>query len=136
MTEKSVLEDREIGLRRAPGNAGFAGDVLKVYEATCKAAEGARRGEGPVLIECKTYRHKGHSRVDPAKYRPKEEVAEWVVKDPIRRFKERLLQEGILRKEEIDCIEAKAVALVEEAVRFAIESPYPAPEEALDDVYG
>jgi pyruvate dehydrogenase E1 component alpha subunit len=58
-----------------------------------------------------------------------------VVKDPIKRFKERLLQEGILRKEEIDCIEGKALALVGEAVRFAIESPYPAPEEALDDVY-
>lgn len=119
-----------------PGFVVEGNDVLIVYKATCKAVEAARRGEGPTLIECKTYRHRGHSRVDPAKYRPKEEVAEWVVKDPIRRLKEKLLQEGILRKEEIDSIEGKAVAQVEEAVRFAIESPYPAPEEALDDVYG
>ena len=119
-----------------PGFIVDGNDVLKVYEATCKAVEVARRGEGPTLVECKTYRHKGHSRVDPAKYRPKEEVAQWVVKDPIRRFKDKLLQGGILRKEEIDHVESRAMVQVEDAVKFAIESAYPAPEEALEDVYG
>jgi pyruvate dehydrogenase E1 component alpha subunit len=119
-----------------PGFVVDGNDVLKVYETTREAVEVARRGEGPTLIECKTYRQKGHSRVDPGRYRPKDEVAEWVAKDPIKSFKEKLLQQHILRKEEIDTIESKTVAEVEEAVRFAIESPYPAPEEALDDVYG
>lgn len=118
-----------------PGVVVDGNDVLAVYEATQKAVERARRGGGPTLIECKTYRHKGHSRVDPARYRPKEEVEEWVAKDPIKRFKERLLQEAVLTAEEIKRIEADVAAEIEEAVRFAMESPYPAPEEALEDVY-
>jgi pyruvate dehydrogenase E1 component alpha subunit len=110
-------------------------DVLAVYEATQKAVERARKGEGPTLIECKTYRHKGHSRVDPAKYRPKEEVEEWLAKDPIRRFKEKLLQTNILTEAEIQRIEKEVLDEIEEAVKFATESPYPAPEEALENIY-
>jgi len=75
-----------------PGVTVDGNDVLAVYEAAREAVERARRGEGPTLIECKTYRHKGHSRVDPAKYRPKEEVEEWLRKDPIKRLREKLLQ--------------------------------------------
>jgi len=118
-----------------PGVVVDGNDVLAVYEATKKAVERARRGGGPTLIECKTYRHKGHSRVDPARYRPKEEVEEWLAKDPIKRFKERLLQEAVLTAEEIKKIEADVAGEIEEAVRFAMESPYPTPEEALEDVY-
>jgi pyruvate dehydrogenase E1 component alpha subunit len=118
-----------------PGVVVDGNDVLAVYEATRKAVERARRGGGPTLIECKTYRHKGHSRVDPARYRPKEEVEEWLAKDPIKRFKERLLQEAVLTAEEIKKIEADVATEIEEAVRFAMESPYPTPEEALEDVY-
>jgi pyruvate dehydrogenase E1 component alpha subunit len=110
-------------------------DVLAVYEATQKAVERARKGEGPTLIECKTYRHKGHSRVDPAKYRPKEEVEQWLAKDPIKRFKEKLLQTNTLTEAEIQQIEKQVLDEVEEAVKFSMESPYPAPEEALEDVY-
>ena len=110
-------------------------DVLAVYETAQKAVERARKGEGPTLIECKTYRHKGHSRVDPAKYRPKEEVEEWLAKDPIKRFKEKLLQTNTLTESEIQRIEKEVSNEIEEAVRFAMESPYPAPEEALEDVY-
>ncbi|MEM3578607.1 MAG: pyruvate dehydrogenase (acetyl-transferring) E1 component subunit alpha [Candidatus Bathyarchaeia archaeon] len=110
-------------------------DVLAVYEATIKAAERARKGEGPTLIECKTYRHKGHSRVDPAKYRPKEEVEAWLAKDPIKQFKEKLLRLNVLTEAEIQQIDREIVAEIEEAVRYAIESPYPTPEEALEDVY-
>ena len=118
-----------------PGVVVDGNDVLAVYEATVKAVERARKGEGPTLIECKTYRHKGHSRVDPAKYRPKEEVEEWLAKDPIKRFKEKLLQTKTLTEAEIQRIENEVAAEIEEAVKFAMESSYPAPEEALEDVY-
>ena len=118
-----------------PGVVVDGNDVLAVYEATQKAVERAREGEGPTLIECKTYRHKGHSRVDPAKYRPREEVEEWLAKDPIKRFKEKLLQINTLTESEIQQIEKKVSDEIEEAVKFAVESPYPAPEEALEDVY-
>ena len=118
-----------------PGIIVDGNDVLAVYQATQKAVERARKGEGPTLIECKTYRHKGHSRVDPAKYRPKEEVEEWLAKDPIKHFKEKLLQTNTLTESEIQQIEKQVLAEIEEAVKFAMESPYPDSEEALEDVY-
>jgi len=118
-----------------PGKVVDGNDVYAVYEAANEAVERARKGEGPTLIECKTYRHKGHSRVDPARYRPKEEVEAWLAKDPIRRFKECLLQTKTLTEAEIANIEREASAKIEEAVKFAMESPFPAPEEALEDVY-
>jgi pyruvate dehydrogenase E1 component alpha subunit len=118
-----------------PGVVVDGNDVLAVCEATQKAVERARKNEGPTLIECKTYRHKGHSRVDPARYRPKEEVEEWLAKDPVKRFREKLLQANILTEDEIKKIEKEVSAEIEEAVNFAIESPYPKPEEALEDVY-
>ena len=118
-----------------PGVVVDGNDVLAVYEAAQRAVERARKGEGPTLIECKNYRHKGHSRVDPAKYRPKEEVEEWLAKDPIKRFKEKLLQTNTLTESEIQQIEKEVSDEIEEAVKFAMESPYPAPEEALEDVY-
>jgi pyruvate dehydrogenase E1 component alpha subunit len=128
------VADRAIGYG-IPGIIADGNDVLAVYAAAKKAVERARKSEGPTLIECKTYRHKGHSRVDPAKYRPKEEVEEWLRKDPIRRFKQTLLQENILPEKEIQDIEIQVMHEIEQAVKFAVESPYPMPEEALDDVY-
>jgi pyruvate dehydrogenase E1 component alpha subunit len=119
-----------------PGCAVDGNDVLTVYEAACAAVERARSGKGPTLIECKTYRHKGHSRVDPAKYRAKEEVQEWLDRDPIKRLKQKLLNDHILSNEEINTIEKEASVKVEVSAKFALESAYPAPEEALEDVYG
>jgi len=118
-----------------PGVTVDGNDVLAVFEASQKAVDRARGGGGPTLIECKTYRHKGHSRADPAKYRPKEEVEQWLAKDPLRRFKEALLQNPSLSTFELQEIENKVSADIEEAVKFALQSPYPAPEEALEDVY-
>ncbi|MGQ9552097.1 MAG: pyruvate dehydrogenase (acetyl-transferring) E1 component subunit alpha [Candidatus Bathycorpusculaceae bacterium] len=118
-----------------PGVVVDGNDVLAVYEAAQRAVERARRGEGPSLLECKTYRLRGHSRVDPARYRPKEEVEEWLSKDPIKRFEERLMQMKAVTEAEIQQIKREVSSAIEEAVRFAMESPYPAPEEALDDVY-
>jgi pyruvate dehydrogenase E1 component alpha subunit len=118
-----------------PGVVVDGNDVLAVFEATREAVERARRGEGPTLLECKTYRLKGHSRFDPAAYRPKDEVNEWLKKDAIARFQARLLEMGITTESEIQRIIDKARNDVEEATKFALESPFPQPAEALDDVY-
>lgn len=118
-----------------PGVSVDGNDVLAVYETAQVATERARRGEGPTLIECKTYRHKGHSRVDPAKYRPREEVEEWLRKDPIKRLRSKLIQTDISIEAELQEIEKKVSSAIEDAVKFAVESPYPTPEEALEDVY-
>ena len=119
-----------------PGCSVDGNDVLAVYDATRLAVERARSGKGSSLIECKTYRHKGHSRVDSAKYRAKEEVQEWLGKDAVNRLKQKLLDENVFTAEEINGLEKDASARVEESAKFAIDSEYPAPEEALEDVYG
>ena len=118
-----------------PGMMVDGNDVVAVYEAAAIAVERARRCEGPTLIECKTYRRRGHSRVDPAKYRPKDEVQEWLGKDPIKLFKERLIQGNIFSEGEIVSVEKEVETRIEEAVRFALDSPFPMPTEALQDVY-
>ncbi|MGQ9459856.1 MAG: pyruvate dehydrogenase (acetyl-transferring) E1 component subunit alpha [Candidatus Bathyarchaeaceae archaeon] len=118
-----------------PGVTVDGNDVLAVYEVAHEAVKRAREGKGPTLIECKTYRHKGHSRVDPATYRPKEEVEEWLRKDPVLRFKAKLLETRVLTKGEADKIEQDVIAAVEKATKFALDSSYPEPEEALEDVY-
>ncbi len=118
-----------------PGVTVDGNDVLAVYKAAKEAVERARNGDGPTLIECKTYRHKGHSRWDPATYRPKDEVEEWLQKDPIRRLKKQLLEKGVISEAEAEHVEKEVVNAVEAAVKLAIESPNPAPEEALEDVY-
>jgi len=118
-----------------PGVTVDGNDVLAVYEATHEAVKRAREGKGPTLIECKTYRRKGHSRFDPATYRPKEEVEEWLKKDPVQRFKTKLLEMKILTETKAAKIEQDVISAVEKAAKFAIGSPYPAPEEALEDMY-
>jgi TPP-dependent pyruvate/acetoin dehydrogenase alpha subunit len=118
-----------------PGLVVDGNDVIAVYAAIKKSVERARKGDGPTLIECKTYRHKGHSRFDPAKYRSPEEVDEWMNKDPIKRMKQRLIQSGILTEKETDNIEQQVIEAVERSARFALDSSFPDPEEALDDVF-
>ena len=118
-----------------PGVKVDGNDVLVVYEAARTAVERARAGKGPTLIECKTYRHKGHSRVDSAKYRPKEEVEEWLGKDPIKRFRQAMLGNGILTQTELEHVETEVADEVADAVKFALDSPYPEGKEALENVY-
>jgi pyruvate dehydrogenase E1 component alpha subunit len=118
-----------------PGVVVDGNDVLTVYAASKEAVERARRGEGPTLIECKTYRHKGHSRFDPAKYRPPSEVKEWMQKDPVSLFMNRLVKDGILTVEEAEKLDRQVTEAVEESARFAIESPFPSPKAALEDIY-
>jgi len=118
-----------------PGIVADGNDVLAVFEAARAAVERARRGEGPTLIECKTYRQKGHSRFDAATYRPKEEVETWMKKDPITRLQTRLFDTGILTEAEAQKMIQEAKRTVDEATKFALESPFPQPEEALEDIY-
>lgn len=110
-------------------------DVMAVHKIAGEAIRDARNGRGPTLIECLTYRHGGHSRGDPATYRPKEEVEQWLSKDPIPRFRSKLIEEGFLTPTKAQEIEAKVEADVDEAVKFAETSPQPEPETALEDCY-
>jgi len=128
------IADRAAGYG-IPGVVVDGNDVLAVFEAARVAVERARQGEGPTLMECKTYRLRGHSRFDPAAYRPKDEVSEWLKKDAIARFQARLLEMGIITENEIQRAVEKARNDVEEATKFALESPFPEPAEALEDVY-
>jgi pyruvate dehydrogenase E1 component alpha subunit len=118
-----------------PGKTVDGNDVLAVYEAVGEAVSRARKGQGPSLIECKTYRYYGHFQGDPQTYKTKEEVEEWMKKDPIPRFRKQLISMGVLTEEDADRIGQEINEEIEEAVRFAEKSPYPAPEEAREDVY-
>ena len=118
-----------------PGVSVDGNDVLAVYDAASKAIVRARAGEGPTLIECKTYRWYGHSEIDPAKYRTKEEVESWKRKDPIPRFEKYLYERKVLTDELKAEVAAKIAQEINEAVDFADQSPYPAPEEAQGFVW-
>jgi len=118
-----------------PAEPVDAMDVEIVHEAVGRAAERARKGDGPTFLEFKTYRFRGHSMSDPQKYRTKEEVAEWKQRDPIELIKDRILSQKIATEEELSAIDAKIKVQVEESVTFAEESPWPKPEEAFEDIY-
>lgn len=109
--------------------------VEAVHEATEWAVNRARKGEGPSLLEIKTYRFRGHSMSDPGKYRTKEEVEEYKKLDPIEQVLETLKKNKWITEAEIEATEQKIKEIVEESVRFAEESPYPGPEELYMDVY-
>lgn len=119
-----------------PGVVVDGNDVIAVYQVAKKAIEDARAGKGPTLIECKTMRMRGHAGHDPAKYVPKELLAEWEKKDPIKRHESYLLKEKIVTEAEIKKMEAEIQQLIEEAVKFSQESPWPEPEEVTKGVYG
>ena len=95
----------------------------------------ARAGEGPTLLEAKTYRFRGHSMADPEEYRTKEQVEEWRKRDPIVAFGDRVVAEGLMSDTERDDLDRAAIATVDEAVAFADNSPFPTPESLYDDVY-
>jgi TPP-dependent pyruvate/acetoin dehydrogenase alpha subunit len=110
-------------------------DLLAVRETVTEARERALRGEGPTLIESLTYRFRGHSMADPAYYRTREEERLWrTTRDPIALFEERLKAAGIMRDEDIGVTNERVDREVEECVRFAEESPDPAPDELYTDV--
>ena len=128
------LSDRA-GAYGIPGRTVDGNDALAVYEAVREAVARARKGEGPTLLECKTYRRHGHFTGDPQTYRAKEEIEEWKKNDPIPRFKKKLIEMGVFTEGDADRIDQEINEEIEKAVKFAEESPFPAPEETLADVY-
>ncbi|MGI6038404.1 MAG: thiamine pyrophosphate-dependent dehydrogenase E1 component subunit alpha [Limnochordia bacterium] len=111
-------------------------DVLAVYEACQEAVARARRGEGPTLIEAKTYRFMGHHVGDPGTvYRDKEEIEKWRERCPIKTFREKLFAEGVLTEAEYEAMDKRITEEMLAAVKFAEESPWPDPTVALDGLY-
>ena len=109
-------------------------DADVVYEAACAALDKARRGDGPSLIEAHTYRHGGHSRADPGKYRPDEELQAWLARDPIPMYRKRLLDLDI-SEAEIEAIESETDAAIDQATEEARNSPPPPVDIAHIDVW-
>ena len=118
-----------------PGELIDGMDVIAVYEAAKRAVERARKGEGPTLLEVKTYRFRGHSMTDPAYYRTREEEHEWRnTRDPIGIFEKKLLDQSIVTQAEFDQNDARATQVAEDAAEFAENSPDPDPVELFTDV--
>jgi len=118
-----------------PGVVVDGNDVLAVYEAANEAIDRARNGQGPTLIECKTYRHRGHFEGDPTVYRDKEEVQEWLEKDPILRLINYMLENNVATEDDIKNINKEIASEIDEAIKFAEESPFPPVEAAVEDIY-
>lgn len=109
--------------------------VVDVHHAVAEAADRARRGDGPTLLEFRTYRYKGHSMSDPAKYRTKEEVEAYKMRDPIEQVRKLILDGKIASPKDLEAIDAQIKERVAESVKFAEESAFPDPSEAYKDVY-
>ncbi len=118
-----------------PGKVVDGLDMIEIMNTVHDAVEYARSGYGPTLIEMKTYRWKGHSKSDAKKYRTREEENEWRAKDGIKRFKEILMQNGVLTEESAKQLQDEAYQAIEEAVKFAENSPEPSLDSLLEDVF-
>ncbi|MDQ7828048.1 MAG: thiamine pyrophosphate-dependent dehydrogenase E1 component subunit alpha [Armatimonadota bacterium] len=118
-----------------PGVVADGNDVLDVFRVVGKAVTDARQGRGPTLVECKTYRLRGHYEGDMGHYRPPDEVAAWQARDPVVTFRERLLAEAGFTTADLEEVERAVEARLEAGVRFALQAPRPAADEALEDVY-
>lgn len=118
-----------------PGETVDGNDVEAIDAAFERALKRARAGEGPSLIECKTYRWLGHWTGDPQNYRTREEVEAWKQKDPIKRWREKLVAVGLYTDAELDAMDKAADDEVAAATEFALNSPNPDPAHVLDDVF-
>jgi len=113
-------------------------DVLSVYEAVSDAVSRARRGGGPTLVECKTYRFRGHHEGDPNRgetYRTRQEMEEWEKRDPIPRLANKMIEDRDATQEELDLISREVTKEIEDAVAFAKQSPSPKPEDATSYLF-
>ncbi len=139
MSTRRAMRNETIAQRAAgygiPGELVDGNDVLAVYAATYKAAQRARSGHGPTLIECRTYRYKGHSKSDQNRYRTRDEIREWQKRDPIRQFATLLITRGVITQSEMAQEEATAHQAIEDAYQFARASTDPDPETLLEGVY-
>jgi pyruvate dehydrogenase E1 component alpha subunit len=132
----NVTDLSKIGLSyEMPSRAVNGMSPEAVHEAIEEAADRARRGDGPTLLDIRTYRYKGHSMSDPQKYRTKEEVADWMDQDPIEHCLRVIQQNKWLTEKEVEEIGTWVKKEVEESVQFAENSPYPTPDELYKDVY-
>ncbi|PCI52642.1 MAG: hypothetical protein COB36_14640 [Alphaproteobacteria bacterium] len=118
-----------------PSDIVDGNDAQAVYEVVSRHVERARRGGGPGFIECKTYRYKGHSRSDPAKYRTDEELASWMEKDPLKQMVKLLMENKILTQKEIEAIDQEISAHTDMAAKNAAEAPFPTEKSLLDETY-
>ncbi len=130
----SNIADRAIGYG-IPGVVVDGMDVNAIYETAGEAVTRARNGQGPTLIEAKTYRYRGHFEGDSGTYRPEAEIKKWLKRDPINSYKEKLVEMKVLTEKQAEDIDKEALAEMNEAVKFAQESPFPEPEETLENVY-
>ena len=110
-------------------------NVLEVFKATNEALKRIRAGQGPQFLEMLTYRYEGHSIGDPLRYRTKDEVEKWREDDPIGVLERHLIHEELVTSEELEAIDNLIDLEIEESVRFAEESPLPAPEDLFTDIY-
>jgi acetoin:2,6-dichlorophenolindophenol oxidoreductase subunit alpha len=133
-TKVKNIADRAAGYGM-PGYVVDGNDALAVYEAAREARARAVAGGGPTLIEYKTYRWRGHGEADLQLYQPKEEIEAWQATCPIPKLRGDMLAQGLISAGELREMEAAVDAVVQDAIRFAEESPYPEPGEALEDVY-
>jgi pyruvate dehydrogenase E1 component alpha subunit len=119
-----------------PGVVADGMNVLAVRESALEAVERARKGKGPTLLECRTYRFKGHGMYDTGySYRTKEEVKEWVTKDPIERLKKEMLSKSLATEAELRQVDADVDKTIEEAARFAEESKFPTWQQMAEILY-
>ncbi|MGI4887233.1 MAG: pyruvate dehydrogenase (acetyl-transferring) E1 component subunit alpha [Janthinobacterium lividum] len=132
----NVTELYKLGLSYdMPSQSVNAMQVEDVHQAVAQAAERARAGEGPTFLEFRTYRYKGHSMSDPAKYRTKEELEEKRTQDSIEAVRHTILQNQLATEDDLNAIDERIKAEVQAAVDFAEVSPYPTPDELFKDVY-
>ncbi len=118
-----------------PGKLVDGNDADEVFNVTAELVEHCRGGKGPALLEAYTYRMRGHGEHDHQHYVDKAELELWAAKDPIRMYVARLAEDGLIKEADAQAMEEDARRVVEEAVRFAAESPFPAPEAAVEDVW-
>jgi pyruvate dehydrogenase E1 component alpha subunit len=139
MHYSKVMNIEKISERAAsygiPGTTVDGNDVLAVYEAVMTAGEHARSGQGPTLIECYSYRWRGHSKSDRNLYRTSQEIDDWKTKCPIRRFKKVLVDGAVMTNDEVEAIDQAAKAAIDHAAEEALTFPEPSPENMEDEVY-
>jgi TPP-dependent pyruvate/acetoin dehydrogenase alpha subunit len=136
---RDTVGEAEIAKRAAgygiAGSAIDGNDVLAVHDAARTAVARARAGEGPTLLELKTFRRGGHFQGDPCNYRTREEEALWLSRDPVDRFRSVVLQAGAFTESELQTLDAALTDEITEAIDYALASPDPVPEQALEHVY-
>ncbi|MFH1626099.1 MAG: thiamine pyrophosphate-dependent dehydrogenase E1 component subunit alpha [Pseudomonadota bacterium] len=118
-----------------PGIVVDGNDVIAVYEATRQAVKRIQTGGGPTLLECKTYRWDAHHEGAPVDLRPADEIDAWKKKCPLASFEVRLLEEEIMTQQDLDEVDKQVRAQIEDAIKYAIESPLPDPADALEGVF-